>query len=288
MTTKQRTLYLLPAICMTVIFFIVPFVYLLYVGFFQWDGLTPMKFVGIGNYRKVLADPVFRISVRNTIIWMLTATFIHVPLGLLLAFLLDRRPRGWKVYRFAFFIPNIISTTAIAFLWYFLYHVDLGLINGILELIGLGTYRHGWLNEPATALFCNQVPFALYVGLTMVIFMTQLSTISPDIFEAARIDGAVGWRKDWYISLPLVRPAIITNLMLNLAFCLKTFEYPFLMTGGGPANSTMNLSLYIYREMMQSNRYGYSMVGGLATIILGCIVMGIILWVQKRMKEEEL
>jgi multiple sugar transport system permease protein/raffinose/stachyose/melibiose transport system permease protein len=273
---------------MTVIFFIVPFVYLLYVGFFQWDGLTPMKFVGIGNYRKVLADPVFRISVRNTIIWMLTATFIHVPLGLLLAFLLDRRPRGWKVYRFAFFIPNIISTTAIAFLWYFLYHVDLGLINGILELIGLGTYRHGWLNDPATALFCNQVPFALYVGLTMVIFMTQLSTISPDIFEAARIDGAVGWRKDWYISLPLVRPAIITNLMLNLAFCLKTFEYPFLMTGGGPANSTMNLSLYIYREMMQSNRYGYSMVGGLATIILGCIVMGIILWVQKRMKEEEL
>ena len=138
---------------------------------------------------------------------------------------------------------------------------------------GLKKLTHAWLNDPTTALWCNLVPFVVYVGLTMIIFMTQLSTIPKELYEAAVVDGATSLQVDLKVYLPLLKPAFITNIMLNLAFCLRTFEYPFLMTGGGPANSTMNLSLYIYKEMVGANRYGISMVAGLVTVFMGLIVM---------------
>jgi multiple sugar transport system permease protein/raffinose/stachyose/melibiose transport system permease protein len=265
---------------MTIICFIVPFAYLVIVSFYQWDGLSPKVFVSLQNYTRVFNDPVFQMAVKNTLLWMVVAVCIHLPLGFLLALALHGEPKGWKLYRFIFFVPNVISTTAISFLWYFIYHVDVGLINGVLTFIGLESLAQPWLNDPKTALFANQIPFAIYVGLTMVIFMTHLSTISSDVYEAAEIDGAVGYQKHLYISLPLSLPAIVTNLILNLAFCLRTFEYPFLMTGGGPANATTNLSLYIYREMMQANRYGFSMVAGLLTIAIGAIVMATVVKIQ--------
>ena len=153
---------------MTLIFFIGPLIYLIYVGFFKWDGLSPKVFAGLANYKSVFKDTTFRMAFKNTLVWMATATFIHIPFGLLLALLLNKKPKGWKLFRFVYFIPNVISTTAIAFLWYFIYHVDVGLLNGILRFLKLSFLAHPWLNDPKTALFCNQVPFALYAGLTMV------------------------------------------------------------------------------------------------------------------------
>ena len=112
--------------------------------------------------------------------------------------------------------------------------------------------------------------------------MTQLSTIPKELYEAAVVDGATSLQVDLKVYLPLLKPAFITNIMLNLAFCLRTFEYPFLMTGGGmKANSTMNLSLYIYKEMVGANRYGISMVAGLVTVFMGLIVMVFVNILQK-------
>ena len=227
--------------------------------------------MGFENFEYVFSDPIFRTAVKNTIVWLLSALLLHIPFGLLLALLLNRKPRGWKVFRVMYFIPNVISTTAIAFLWYFIYHVDVGLLNNMLNAVGLKKLTHAWLNDPTTALWCNLVPFVVYVGLTMIIFMTQLSTIPKELYEAAVVDGATSLQVDLKVYLPLLKPAFITNIMLNLAFCLRTFEYPFLMTGGGPANSTMNLSLYIYKEMVGANRYGISMVAGLVTVFMGLI-----------------
>lgn len=273
MKKRQTILYLLPAIILIILFFFFPLCYLTYVSFFRWDGLSSKVFVGLGNFKYVFADPVFRIAVKNTVVWLCAALLIHIPFGLLLALLLNRKPKGWKFMRVMYFIPNVISTTAIAFLWYFIYHVDVGFLNNILKAIGLERFTHAWLNEPGSALSANMVPFVLYVGLTMIIFMTQLATIPTELHEAAIVDGASNLQVDLRIYIPLLKPAAITNIMLNLAFCLRTFEYPFLMTGGGPANSTMNLSLYIYKEMVGANRYGISMVAGLITVFMGLGVM---------------
>ena len=273
MKRRQTVLYMAPAVILILAFFLGPLCYLVYVSFFEWNGLGPKTFVGIENFRYVFSDPVFRLAFKNTVIWLLSALCLHIPFGLLLALLLNKQPRGWKFLRVMYFIPNVISTTAVAFLWYFIYHVDVGLLNSVLKSIGLGKLAHAWLNDPGTALICNQVPFIFYVGLTMIIFLTQLSTVPKELKEAAMVDGATGFQIDIHVYLPMMKPAVITNIMLNMAFCLRTFEYPFLMTGGGPANSTTNLSLYIYREMVGSNRYGISMVAGLITVLLGFGIM---------------
>lgn len=281
MKRRQTVLYMAPAVILTLVFFLGPLCYLGYVSFFEWNGLGPKTFVGMDNFQYVFSDPVFGTALKNTVIWLLSALFLHIPFGLLLALLLNRQPKGWKFLRVMYFIPNVISTTAVAFLWYFIYHVDVGLLNSILKAVGLGRLSHAWLNDPATALICNQVPFIFYVGLTMIIFLTQLSTVPKELKEAAMVDGATGIQIDLHVYLPMMKPAVITNMMLNLAFCLRTFEYPFLMTGGGPANSTTNLSLYIYREMVGSNRYGISMVAGLVTVLLGLGIMLLVNILQK-------
>ncbi|CAM3390105.1 carbohydrate ABC transporter permease [Marinicrinis lubricantis] len=274
---RNVLLYLSPAILFTAVFFIFPFIFLVIVSLQEWDGLSAMTFVGLDNFRTLFADPVFKKAIINTLVWIFSAIFLHMPLGLGLALILHRRPRGWKFFRTLFFLPNVISTTALAFLWYFVLHVNLGLVNSVLKLVGLESLTRPWLSDLGTALMANQLPFILYVGFTMVIFLTQMSTISPDLYEAAELDGATSWQKDRFITIPLVKNAIAINVIFNVAFCLRMFEYPFLMTGGGPANSTMNMSLYIYKEMITANRYGVSMAAGLLTIALGILVMGTVL-----------
>lgn len=279
---RHLAVFMTPALIIIALFFIVPLIYLIVVSFYSWNGIGPMEWNGWGNYYQTLVkDRIFRTALINTIIWIITACIIHIPLAIILALLLNRKPYGWKKLRVLYFIPNVISTTAIAFLWYFIFHVDVGLLNNVLKKIGLDSHTHNWLGEINTAKFSVQVPFALYVGLSMVIFLTQLSLISPDLYEAAKIDGASQIQIDRYICLPLLKPAIITNLLLNISFCLKNFEYPSLMTNGGPANSTMNLSLYIYWEMMSVNKYGISMVASLVTVVLGLIVMFVIRKAEK-------
>ncbi len=286
MKKSQLFFYLAPAVILTVIFFLFPLVYLLSTSFFKWNGLDSMQFVAIDNYKYIFSDAAFKTAFKNTLVWIGSALLLHIPFGIVLSLLLNRRPRGWKLMRVMFFIPNVISTTAIAFLWYFIYHVDVGLLNNVLKAIGLGALAHPWLNSIDTALLSSQVPFILYVGLTVIIFLTQLSTIPQELYEASEIDGATGLQKDIYISIPMLKPAVITNILLNTAFCLRTFEYPFLMTGGGPANSTANLSLYIYKEMVNANRYGVSMVAGVITVILGFIIMICVNLLQRERKGE--
>jgi len=283
MTSRQIYAYLAPAFLFTLVFFIFPLIFVLYVDLQEWNGLGAMKFVGLDNFRHIFLDENFRTAMLNTVYWILAGVFVHTPLGLLLALVLFRRPKGWKLLRTLFFLPNVISTTALAFLWYFVLHVSLGLVNNGLAAVGLKSWTHAWLGDPDTAVFANMLPFVLYVGFTMVIFLTQMSTIPPELYEAAEIDGATPVQKDVRITVPMVKSAIAINIVFNTAFCLRMFEYPLLMTNGGPANSSLNLSLYIYKEMITANRYGVSMAAGLLTIALGVVVMlavfgGLRLW----------
>lgn len=273
MASRQIYLYLVPALLFTVVFFVFPLLFVLYVDLQEWNGIGKMTFVGLDNFRYLFQDSAFATAMKNTVYWILAGIFLHTPLGLLLALILFKKPKGWKWLRLLFFLPNVISTTALAFLWYFVLHVSLGLVNNSLTAVGLKSWTHAWLGDPATAVFASMIPFVLYVGFTMVIFLTQMSTISPDLYEAAEIDGATSRQKDWYITVPLVKGAIAINVIFNTAFCLRMFEYPLLMTNGGPADSSLNMSLYIYREMITANRYGVSMAAGLCTVLIGVVAM---------------
>ncbi len=287
LTNNRAFWYTVPALLMTLVFFIVPLVYLVTVSLYKWNGLGAMEFTGLGNYSYIFRSVSFHKALRVTFWWLAAALLLHIPFGLLLSLLLNRRPAGWKFLRVMYFIPNVISTTAVAFMWYFIYHADMGILNAFLRAVGLGQYARAWLGNVDTALFCNMVPFILYVGLTSIIFLTQLSTVPHELYEAAEIDGANALQKDRYVSLPMLKPALVTNVMLNCAFCLRTFEYPFLMTSGGPSGSTTNLALYIYREMMSANRYGVSMAAGLVTVLLGVVLMTGVTLLQRERRVRE-
>ncbi len=154
-----------------------------------------MVYVGLDNFGLVFHDPVFKKAVINTLLWICCAVFLHIPFGLLLALILARKPRGWKVFRVLFVLPNVISTTAIAFLWYFVLHVNLGLVNNLLKMIGLDSLTRPWLADVRTALFAHQLPFIIYAGLTMVIFLTRISAIPSELYEAAEIEAQPIGRK---------------------------------------------------------------------------------------------
>ncbi|HID31405.1 MAG TPA: sugar ABC transporter permease [Desulfobacterales bacterium] len=284
---RQLLFYLIPSIILTLVFFVFPLLFLAYMSFHQWTGVGPANYVGLQNFAYLWSDPSFRRSLINTFYWIAAGIFVHTPLALLVAVILAKRPRGWKIYRTIFFIPNVISTTAIAFLWYLIFHVEVGLLNGLLNAIGLHSWTRSWLTDPRTALVCTQIPFIIYIGFATVLFLNQISSIPFEYYEAAMIDGASAWQQDLYITIPLVKRAVAIQTLLVTGYCLKMFEYPFIMTGGGPAEATMNISLYIYRKMIRANLYGLSMAAGLVTIIVGVVMMSAVFAFLRWSEREE-
>jgi multiple sugar transport system permease protein/raffinose/stachyose/melibiose transport system permease protein len=284
-TKRQLALYLAPAFLLITVFFVAPLLFVLYMSFQQWAGLGPVTFVGFGNFADLLGDLTFRTAVKNTLLWAAVGIFLHTPLCLLVALMLAKHPPFWKTLRTVYFFPSVISTTAIAFLWYFIFHVDIGLLNSVLNAVGLDGLARPWLSDPRTALWATQTPFLLYIGFGMVLFLTQISAIPREYYEAATIDGASHWQQDLHISLPLLRRTIAMQVLLVVGYVLKMFEYPFLMTSGGPANSTTNLSLYIYRKMITANEYGMSMAAGLVTLLLGLMMLSIVFLFLRRSDE---
>ncbi len=281
-TKPQIALYLLPAVALVLGFFVIPLLFIIYMSFHQWAGLGPATFMGLDNFTYLFNDNSFRTALTNTLIWVGVGTFIHTPLCLMVALVLSRRPFMWKFFRTIFFLPNVISTTAIALLWYFLYHVDLGLFNKVLDAIGLGGVARAWLADPNTALPATLLPWVIYIGFGMVIFLTQISTIPTEFYEAVQLDGATSWQQDLHITIPLIRRAIALQVLFVVGYALKMFEYPFIMTNGGPANKTINLSLYIYRQMITANQYGLSMAAGVVTLAVGTALLSIIFLVLRR------
>lgn len=224
------------------------------------------------NYRALFLDDVFFKAMKNTVLWGLAAICIHIPMAAMVAIILSRKIRGWKFFRTVFFIPNLISTLALAMLWQFIYNGEFGLLNKLLELIGLSSWQHNWLGEMNTAFPALIAHWIFYIGFYMIIFMAYISTIDASLYESSQIDGASPLKQAWYITVPLIKPAFATCVLLSLTDTLKNFEAPFLLTSGGPVNQTMVLSLHIYNKMV-SYQYGYANTLAIMLIAMGSLMV---------------
>jgi raffinose/stachyose/melibiose transport system permease protein len=278
----QILIYLLPALALVVVVLFAPMVVMLALSTTQWVGIGTPTFVGLDNFAVLFGDPVFRRAVVNTLIWVLVGAAVHIPLCLLVALVMSRPMRGWKFFRTLFFLPNIISATALALLWYFVFHVTLGLLNAALEGVGLGELTRAWLIDPGTALAATVTPWTLYIGVGMVLFLAQMATIPREYYEAAELDGASRFTQDIMITIPLIRRAIALQIVFVVGYALRTFEYPFLMTNGGPANASTTLSLFIYKEMISAQQYGLSMAAGVVALVLGGVLTALVFGVLRR------
>ncbi len=264
--------FMLPGLLLFLMFFIIPVAYVLVVSLFKWDGMTRALFVGVDNYLNIWKSSVFRRSVGNNLIWALAATCVQVPLAVLMALILNERPRGWKVFRTVYYLPQVISGVALAMLWSAMYNSEYGLVNGVLRLLGRGELARNWLGTLQTALPAVLIYWVFYVGYYMVIVMSDLSGISSDYYEAADIDGAGKIKQAVYISLPLAKSSILTCVTLAAVMSLRQFEQVFLLTNGGPANRTSTMVLYLYKQI-QDMRYGPANAASVMLIMVGVLVI---------------
>ena len=265
-------LFLLPAIFLFSAFFIYPVGYVFFTSFLKWDGITQPQFAGLTNYKLILTDSVFLTSIRNNIVWALAGGFIQVPLAVLAALLLARKPRGWKIFRTIYFFPNIISGVALAMMWAAIFNSEYGVLNGLLEMVGLGHLQKNWLGELQTAFPALVTYWLFYIGYYMIIILAEISSIPDAYYEAASIDGASTFKQDLFITLPLCKSSIATCMTLAMVYGLRQFEQVYMLTNGGPANKTSVMVLYLYKQI-QNYRYGMANASGVMLIIIGAIVI---------------
>jgi multiple sugar transport system permease protein len=260
--------FLLPAVALIVVLLVVPFLVTAYRSLFDDNGVSS-RFIGLANYAALFTDPDFGRSLLNTVFWVIGTLVLPVLLGLLIA-VLTNSVRWGSVARTVVVIPYALSGSATALLWTFLLQSD-GAINQTLASIGLGGLQQEWLlHWPLNTVVMILATTWQATGASMILFLVGLQTIPPDTLEAAKLDGAQGFRLFWSIIVPQLRPMTIVVVGMSIVNSLKTFDIVWLLTRGGPGTASETLALTMYRETFTLSRYGY---GAAVSVVLTIVVL---------------
>ena len=284
MKKSQITAYMMvsPYLFHLVVFVIFPVFFSLFLMFHRWNVISPMEFVGLQNFYKLIQDRLFLRSIFNTLIFLV----IHIPLqiitALFLAEMLNQKIKLRSFLRASYFLPVIISGVVVTIVWNQLYGFDTGLINRIL--VSLGLNKVGWLINPLIAMPSIAIMATWKnVGLYVVLFLVGLQGVPPQYYEAAEIDGATSWQKFYYITLPAINPTIFMVVIISTIGGFSLFIEPYIMTAGGPLNSTLSAVLYIYKQAFTYYHMGYAAALG---FFFAFIIM-IVIIIQRKMIEKD-
>jgi ABC-type sugar transport system permease subunit len=257
---RAGILFVLPALVLYLVFMVYPFFQSIYFSLTSWNGVAAVKeWVGLANYRELIGDDLFWLSLLHTVIWVIVGTIAPIVFGMLLAILLWRRPKGFTLFRTFFFMPQVLSTVVIGIIWNWVYNPIFGILNEALDAVGLEDLSRGWLGDPDVALYAVLVA-AIWatIGFVFVIFLAGLQNVSKDLLEAATVDGANVWQRFWNVTVPQLAGVINVVIALLLIGGFSVFDIIFVMTGGGPANATEVLATYTYKEAFTQNNVGYA------------------------------
>lgn len=260
--------FLLPSFVLFAAIVIVPIFMSFEYSLTEWDGIQNQIFVGLANYKTILTDPIFLTAMRNSFLFAAASVCIQLPLSLLLALILSSRVKGERFFVTVYFIPVILASVVIGQLWSRIYQMDHGILNVFLRSIGADSLaRIDWLGNKAYALGAVMVPVLWqYVGYHMLLFYSGINSISPDIFEAAKIDGASFWRTSTRITIPLLRPIIAVSVTFAVTGAMKVYDLVRVMTDGGPVGRTEVITTRLVKTMFYPGRdYG---VGSAMAIVL--------------------
>ncbi len=268
---KYMFLFLAPAIILITVFLYYPlyrtFIYSL-TDYSQWS--PKYKFIGFENYARLFTDPVIYGSLKNTAILLIGCIIVEVAFALVLAILVDSIRKGFRLFRMVYFFPVVISGSAIGLMFYLAFQYEYGLLNSIV--MSLGMEKINWITE-TSAMYLVLVPVLWqYVGFYFVIFLTAMASIPQDIYESAELDGITGFNKAIYITIPMIWEVIATAIGLVIAGSLKVFDIVFVMTGGGPLDSSQLLSTWLYQQAFVFNNQGYGSTIAVAIIVLGLVI----------------
>ena len=262
-------LYVAPAFIMFAVFFIYPFLQLVWLSFHEWNGYDARIFVGALNYRNLLKDKIFWLAFQHNISWTLAAVVFPISIGLLLAILLARSPvRGKVFFRAVYFFPQVVSSISVAVAWSWIYNPNYGIINQSLEFIGLEHLKRGWLGSAQFALPALFIIWSwIQYGFSMVIFIAALEGIDEVYFEAAKIDGANWLQQLRHILIPFISRPLTTVVLTTAIASFQVFDLVFALTNGGPGRATIVIPLYMLDSAFTFHKIGY----GAAIAVVLCL-----------------
>ncbi|MGA7933463.1 MAG: sugar ABC transporter permease [Kovacikia sp.] len=263
-------LFLIPALLVLGLTVFYPALQAFYLSFtrYEYDLTQPPLWIGLKNFRRLFADPVFWQTFRNTLLYLVCVVPILVALPLGLAILVNQRLRGIRWFRVAYYIPVVISIVVAGIAWKWLY-AENGLLNQALKLLGLFPKGIPWLTSPQLALF-SVMAVTVWKGLGyyMVIYLAGLQAIPADLYEAAAIDGCDGINKHWDITVPLMKPYLLLVAVISAISATKVFEEVYIMTQGGPLNSSKTIVYYLYEQAFNKLEMSYACTIGLVMFLI--------------------
>ena len=274
---KYFVIFILPALIIYLLFSITPFLYTIYYSFTDYTDMNPINlhFVGLKNYIKVLQTPVMLAAIKNSVIYAILLTGFQTLLGLPLAFVLNQKLKSRNLLRAVFFFPAVFSSLIIGYLWNFIMSSsDFGLINNILHQLGLGTLNFFTSKDALYSVILTQI--WQWTGWAMVIFLANLQSISPDLYEAAEIDGANGLKKFMYVTLPLMCPSVKIVIVTGLIGGMKVFDIIYSMTSGGPGDATQTVMTVMMKKGISEGFYSTGSAFGVCFFIIVLAISAIV------------
>ena len=278
--------FLAPALLIYGVYVVYSIVMTFYYSLFEWSGIdNNMVFTGLQNYITLLSDGVFWTSFQNNFLLVGASLLTQLPLGLIMALLLFSPVKGMRFFRSIYFMPFLMSTVAIGILFIYIYDGNFGLINQLLGQLGLDSWQHGWLGNEGTAIWAVIATVCWqFAPFYMILFRAAIVGIPEDLYEAAEIDGANPRKKFLNITLPLLMPTVITSAILSIIGALKYFDLIYVMTDGGPNNSTELMATYMYEQTFTNFNMGYGSSISFSMFIIAFIVTAFIIFFDQKRK----
>lgn len=263
-------LFLAPTVIGLGLFTFLPILASVVLAFFSWDIITPPRFVGLENFADIAADPTIRVSFLNTIGFVVVAVTLQLAVALVLAVLVNTKmPRLLKsFFRSVLFFPLVLSAASVSIIMGYLFNENFGLVNHVLNLLGMADVP--WLTSTHGAMI---VVILVYVwqnfGFSFLLFLGGLSSIPKEVYEAAQVDGATGWKQFWRITFPLVSPTTLVASVMAIISALQIFDQPYVLTRGGPGDSTRTAVMVIYESAFKQLEFGRaSAIGIVLTVVI--------------------
>jgi raffinose/stachyose/melibiose transport system permease protein len=261
-------LWVAPAVVLLLVFVYYPVIENIRLSLFRWSAFSKEVFVGLDNYEAMAADPIFWSSLFNNIAYAVVSVTFQVFGGLVLAAVLEELVRGRLkgLFRTVYFIPAVLSLTVVGLLFTFIFNPQIGLVNGFLDLVGLDQLKHSWLGESATAIW-SIIAMSQWqsVGYVMVLFIVAMQRIPRELYEAAYIDGATRVQAFRRITVPLVREMTLLATIITISGAFLVMNEVWVMTAGGPNNSSHTLASWMYKSAFFNDQMGYA--AALAVVI---------------------
>jgi ABC-type sugar transport system permease subunit len=273
---KKLVPYLItaPYLLHLLVFILFPVVFSIVLTFHKWNIIAPMEFIGLDNFKRLFQDRLFWKSLLNTFQFLLLHIPLQIAAALALAYLLQQKLLFSAFFRASFFLPVVISGVVVTMLWQQLFGLETGLLNRLLTTLGF--HRVSWLSDPDVAIYSIAIMATWKnVGLYVILFLVGLQTVPRSHYEAAEVEGASDWQQFWHITLPAIKPTLFLVVILSTIGGFSLFIEPYIMTDGGPLNSTLSAMLYIYKQAFGYYHMGYSAALGLFFAMLIMAVVAV-------------